>query len=110
MFIDVLANDSDANGDTLTVVEVSAPAHGTAVVVAAGTVEYTPGPDFQGTDRFTYVVGDGSGLTARAAVEVTALPVNAIRRWRSTTQRRRWRARPCSSPCSPTTATPTGTR
>ena len=78
MFIAVLANDSDPNGDTLTVVEVSTPVHGTAVVVvaAAGTVEYTPGPDFQGTDRFTYVVGDGSGLTARAAVEVTVLPVN----------------------------------
>ena len=75
VFIAVLANDSDPNGDTLTVVEVSAPAHGTAVV-AAGTVEYTPGPDFHGTDRFTYVVGDGSGLTARAAVEVTVLPVN----------------------------------
>ena len=76
VFIDVLANDSDPNGDTLTVVEVSAPAHGTAVVAAAGTVEYTPGPDFHGTDRFTYVVGDGSGLTARAAVEVTVLPVD----------------------------------
>ena len=76
VFIDVLANDSDPNGDTLTVVEVSAPAHGTAVVAAAGTVAYTPEPDFYGTDRFTYVVGDGSGLTARAAVEVTVRPVN----------------------------------
>ena len=76
VFIDVLANDSDPNGDTLTVVEVSAPAHGTAVVAAAGTVEYTPEPDFRGTDRFTYVVGDGSGLTAQAAVEVTVLPAN----------------------------------
>ena len=74
--IAVLANDSDPDGDTLTVVEVSAPAHGTAVVAAAGTVEYTPEPDFHGTDRFTYVVGDGSRLTARAAVEVTVLPVN----------------------------------
>ena len=74
MFIDVLANDSDPNGDTLTVVEVSAPAHGTAVAAAAaGTVEYTPEPDFHGTDRFTYVVGDGSGLTARAAVEGRAV-------------------------------------
>ena len=76
VFIDVLANDSDPNGDTLTVVEVSAPAHGTAVVAAAGTVEYTPEPDFHGTDRFTYVVGDGSGLTAQAAVDVTVLPAN----------------------------------
>ena len=75
-FIDVLANDSDPDGDTLTVVEVSAPAHGTAVVADTGAVEYTPERDYHGSDRFTYVVGDGSGLTAQAAVEVTVLPVN----------------------------------
>ena len=74
--IAVLTNDSDPNGDTLTVVEVSAPAHGTAVVADAGEVVYTPEPDFNGSDRFTYIVGDGSGLTAQAAVEVTVLPVN----------------------------------
>ena len=74
--IAVLENDSDADGDPLTVVEVSAPAHGTAVLVDAGTVRYTPEPDFHGPDRFTYVVGDGSGLTAQAAVDVTVLPVN----------------------------------
>ena len=39
-------------------------------------MEYTPAPDYHGSDRFTYVVGDGSGLTAPAAVEVTVLPVN----------------------------------
>ena len=39
-------------------------------------MRYTPEPNFNGTDRFTYVVGDGSGLTAQAAVEVTVLPVN----------------------------------
>ena len=74
--IDVLANDSDSDGDTLTVVEVSAPAHGTVVLVDAGTVRYTPEPDYHGSDRFTYVVGNGSGLTAQASVAVTVLPVN----------------------------------
>ena len=74
--IAVLANDSNPDGDTLTVVEVSAPAHGTAVVADTGAVVYTPEPDYHGSDRFTYVVGDGSGLTAQAAVEVTVLPVN----------------------------------
>ena len=75
-FIDVLGNDSDPDGDTLTVVEVSAPAHGTARLTDAGTVEYTPEPDFHGIDRFTYVVDDGTGETARATVEVTVQPVN----------------------------------
>ena len=74
--IAVLANDSDPDGDTLTVVEVSAPAHGTARLTDAGTVEYTPEPDFHGIDRFTYVVDDGTGETARATVEVTVQPVN----------------------------------
>ena len=75
-FIAVLANDSDPNGDTLTVVAASAPAHGTAVVADAGAVVYTPAPDYHGSDRFTYTVGDGSGRTAQAAVAVTVLPVN----------------------------------
>ena len=74
--IAVLANDSDPDGDTLTVAGVSAPAHGTAVLTEAGTVQYAPEPDYHGPDRFTYVVSSGSGLTARAAVEVTVLPVN----------------------------------
>ena len=74
--IAVLANDSDPDGDALTVKEVSAPAHGTAVISDAGTVTYTPEPDFSGSDSFTYTVGDGSGLTAQAAVKVTVLAVN----------------------------------
>ena len=74
--IAVLANDSDADGDELSVVEVSVPAHGTARLTDAGTVEYTPEPDFHGSDRFMYVVGDGTGETAHAAVAVTVLPVN----------------------------------
>ena len=76
MTIAVLANDRDADGDALALVEASAPAHGTVRLTDAGAVEYTPEPDYHGSDRFTYVVGDGSGLTARAAVEVTVLPVN----------------------------------
>ena len=74
--ISVLGNDSDPDRDTLTVVGVSAPTHGTAVAADTGEVVYTPEPDFHGTDSFTYVVGDGSGLTARAAVDVTVLPVD----------------------------------
>ena len=78
--IAVLENDSDADGDTLTVLEVSAPAHGTARLTTAGAVEYTPEPDFSGADRFTYVVDDGTGETAQAAVDVTVLPVNDVPR------------------------------
>ena len=74
--IAVLDNDTDPEGDPLTVAEISTPAHGTAVLTEAGTVQYAPEPDYHGADRFTYVVSSGSGLTARAAVDVTVLPVN----------------------------------
>ena len=66
MTIAVLANDRDDDGDARALVEASAPAHGTARLTDAGAVEYTPAPDYHGSDRFTYVVGDGSGLTAPA--------------------------------------------
>ena len=74
--IAVLDNDSDPEGDPLTVAEISTPAHGAARLTGAGAVEYTPDPDYHGPDGFTYVVGDGSGLTAQAAVDVTVLPAN----------------------------------
>ena len=74
--IDVLANDTDPDGDSLRVESVSAPAHGMARVASRGGVAYTPDADYHGLDRFTYVVADGHGETAAAAVEVTVAPVN----------------------------------
>ena len=74
--IDVLANDTDPDGDRLRVESVSAPAHGMARVASRGGVAYTPDADYHGLDRFTYVVADGHGETAAAAVEVTVAPVN----------------------------------
>ena len=73
--VDVLANDTDPDGDRLRVESVSAPAHGTAAVASDG-VRYTPDADYHGADRFTYVVSDGAGETATAAVAVTVRPVN----------------------------------
>ena len=73
--IDVLANDSDPDGDRLHVAAVTAPAHGTATVEAGG-VRYAPVLNYHGLDRFTYTVADGGGLTASAEVRVTVLPVN----------------------------------
>ena len=62
--IAVLENDRGTG--PLTVMEVSAPAHGTAVLAAAGEVVYTPELDYHGSDRFTYVVGGGSGTDGPA--------------------------------------------
>ena len=73
--IAVLANDSDADGDTLTVTGLTQPANGTAVLNADGTVTYTPAANFNGADSFTYTVSDGS-TTATATVSITVNAVN----------------------------------
>ena len=75
VLIDVVANDTDPDGDALRVVAVMAPAHGTATVVAGG-LRYVPAPDYNGPDRFTYRVADSDGETAAAAVTVAVVPVN----------------------------------
>jgi large repetitive protein len=67
--INVLANDSDADGDTLAVTTASA-GNGTVVIRPDGTIDYTPAPDFNGTDIITYTISDGNGGTATATVSV----------------------------------------
>jgi VCBS repeat-containing protein len=74
--IDVLANDTDADaGDSLTILAVGRPAHGSASVFD-GKVIYTPVRDYNGDDSFTYTVQDASGATSTATVSVTVNPVN----------------------------------
>ena len=48
VIIAVLANDTDEDGDTLSVTSVGTPAHGTAAVGANGTVVYTPAANYNG--------------------------------------------------------------
>ena len=69
--IDVLNNDVDPDGDTLSVTGIATPpASGTAVVNANGTITYTPNDGFVGTDSFTYTISDGRGGTDTASVTV----------------------------------------
>ena len=67
-FNDLLSNDSDPDGDTLTVntTPVSGPANGSLVLNADGTYTYTPNDNFNGTDSFVYEVMDGNGGAAQA--------------------------------------------
>ncbi len=73
--VPVLLNDTDVNGDALTVVAAGPPANGTVVLNADGTITYTPNPGFFGTDTFTYVVSDGNGGTSLATVTIDVLNV-----------------------------------
>ncbi|MEZ5863072.1 MAG: Ig-like domain-containing protein [Geminicoccaceae bacterium] len=75
VLIDVLANDTDIDLDTLTVASVAAPANGTAEI-EGGQVLYTPNENFNGTDSFTYTASDGAGGTAEATVTVQVTPGN----------------------------------
>ncbi len=61
----VLANDTDPDGDTLTIEGIAIqPGHGSAALAPDGTVTYRPDPGFTGTDQFTYVILDTEGARA----------------------------------------------
>ena len=74
--IDVLANDSDPDGDDLTVVFGQAPDKGNVSLNPDGTVRYTPTPGESGIDTFTYFANDGELDSNEATVTVTILPAN----------------------------------
>ncbi|NLF38440.1 cadherin-like domain-containing protein [bacterium] len=75
--IDVLANDTDWDGNALAVQSVGAPLHGSAAIVS-NAVQYTPGEGAFVTDTFVYVMNDGHGGTDSAAVSVIVLPEPAF--------------------------------
>jgi hypothetical protein len=70
-------NDTDPDGDTLTVTSVTGTVdtHG-SVSLAGGNVTYTPALNYNGPASFTYVIGDGNGGVASATVNITVTPVD----------------------------------
>ena len=73
----VLSNDSDVDGDPLSAVLVSGPAHGTVNLSTNGTFTYTPAPNYNGPDSFTYSAKDPAGLlSAPATVSLDVFPVD----------------------------------
>jgi hypothetical protein len=69
----VLANDTDANGDTIMARLSTLPGHGTLVFNWDGSFTYTPNPGYTGADSFTYKAYDGVHSTA-AAVALSVAP------------------------------------
>ena len=75
--VDVFANDTDPEHDPLLIIDTSTPGKGTVAITGGGTgLTYTPAPDANGSDSFTYTVNDGKGGIASATVGVTITPVN----------------------------------
>lgn len=74
--ISVLSNDSDPEGDALTLDTLGTPANGTASI-QGNVVRYTPRAGFTGVDSFTYVVKDAFGASASATVRVNVAANNA---------------------------------
>ncbi|MCA9149304.1 MAG: tandem-95 repeat protein, partial [Planctomycetales bacterium] len=72
----LLANDSDADGDSLVLRVETNPANGTLIANTNGSFSYSPNSDFAGTDSFTYRVSDGRLDSAETTVTLTVINVN----------------------------------
>jgi hypothetical protein len=72
IIIDVLANDSDPDEDTLSVDSiVIQPQNGQAIINSDNTITYIPDFGFVGQDSFDYEISDGNGGTDTALVTIT---------------------------------------
>ncbi|MDY6911786.1 MAG: Ig-like domain-containing protein [Chloroflexota bacterium] len=71
----VLINDTDVDGDTLTASQDSGPSHGSLTLNGDGSFTYTPDPDFNGSDSFTYRAYDDTAYSNAATVTININPV-----------------------------------
>jgi hypothetical protein len=69
--IPVLLNDGDPDGDLFWIASLYPAQHGDLSITANQDILYTPGPGFEGEDRFGYSISDGRGGFADATVRVT---------------------------------------
>ncbi|WP_068116411.1 Ig-like domain-containing protein [Tropicimonas marinistellae] len=72
--IDVLANDSDPDGDPVSIASVTQGSNGSVSINSDGTLTYSPAGGFTGTDTFTYEITSTGGLdTGRVTVSVKGI-------------------------------------
>ena len=70
VLINVLANDTDVDGNLLAIASVGSAVNGT-VLIENGQVRYLPNAGFIGSDSFIYSISDGAGGTAQASAAIT---------------------------------------
>jgi hypothetical protein len=94
--LDVLANDSDPDGDPLAVTSFTPGTIGTVTTNGGGGITYRPNSGLAGADSFTYSISDGRAGAATATVRVTIIPktlhVSDLDRSSVNTSSFRWRA------------------
>ncbi|MGK0272774.1 MAG: hypothetical protein ACI88H_003450 [Cocleimonas sp.] len=73
--IQVLANDSDPDGDLISIYAINQPQNGTAQIIGENII-YTPNQGFTGVDTFTYVITDGNLSIDDALVTVTVRDIS----------------------------------
>ena len=76
LFLDLLSNDSDIDGDELSVTGVENATNGVLEIIGDDKVNFTPAENFFGLASFEYLVSDGQGESFTGYVEITVLAVN----------------------------------
>lgn len=72
----VLANDIDVDDAALTAAALTIPVNGSLAFQSDGSFVYTPKPNFNGVESFTYRASDGASASNLATVTITVRPVN----------------------------------
>ncbi len=70
----LFGNDQDIDGDNLSIVFHTEPSHGILTLASNGALTYRPAQNFNGTDSFTYRVGDGTAQSNTVTVTITVVP------------------------------------
>ncbi len=77
VIIDLLAQASDIDGDTLSV-QITNPTNGTAELIGNGRIKYTPNHNYNGNDSFEYKLSDGNGGFVSKAVNLNITSANDV--------------------------------
>jgi hypothetical protein len=72
----VFGNDTDIEGDDLSIILIGNVENGTLVLYSNGSFSYLPTLNFNGQDSFTYIVNDGTDNSSIATAKITINPVN----------------------------------